>query len=300
MTEHTAQTDTLLNSIRALSKYLGRPVVLVASHWLADRRVDLDEQALPILDAVLPAITNIDMVMVCLGRGGHLAFADGLRRRLMVYDHVTTCALDLVNGVMSMAMLMGHGQLYRKQAGLGAYDVGSLGGEPPKWQAHLLPFVDQTIFNLLDREQAERVALRLAHTSYERQQALYFMQTLSQSIDASEDVLKALSFESLGTHQGLDPNALARLKINAKIATSSQQSLLDDIYLACDALLTLRSKPESRFSTVDLIDEVEFDLNSTYPGAIFASSQYCYVYQLDSGSPDPDTGILKGQWVSSI
>ena len=283
-------THPLHHALDAFERASQTRVLVVAANWRGDRAVDLDEDALHLVDELMRARaeSGAPLCVWCVGRGGRLGFADGMRRRLP--KDAIACVPDVTRGALTLVALGATRLELGLAAGLGAYDSGTLGRLPGVWSLQTLPYVDRPLMAQLDPEHASRVVLKLAQDASRRAQA-----RACAHLMVNPQVADALSADALGDELALGTSALSQLGLQAT-RTPQWREAFDDLWDAICEHLGLRDSVESRAQQDVLMGEIEFDLTSTYPGALLAMAHKSWTLQLDAGLPDPDSGMLKGQW----
>lgn len=280
----------LRDAIRAFERVTDTRVLVLASQWKDARAVDLDEDALRFVDDLLADdASNAPLCVWCVGRGGHLGFADGIRRRLP--EHAVVCVPEVTRGAMTLIALGASRLEMGPGAGLGAYDSGTLGKHPGAWSLQTLEHLDRALMAQLDAESAPRIALRLAHDASGRAHA----RTLA-TLMVEPPVMAALGVSALGSELALGARSLKALGIEAG-QTSGWRDAFGSLWRAIIQSLELHAPVEARAKLDDLMGEIEFDLTSTYPGALIGMGHKAWMLQLDAGLPDPDSGMLKGHWI---
>lgn len=283
-------THSLQDAIDSFERVTQTRVLVLASHWRGDRAVDLDDDALHLVDDLLATHPSpqVPLCVWCVGRGGRLEFADGIRRRLPQGSVV--CVPDVTRGAMTLIALAAARLELGPGAGLGAYDSGTLGRFPGVWSLQTLDHVDRALMAQLDAESSSRIVLRLALDASRRAQARAMARLM-----VDQPALDALGVNALGDELALGERSLQSLGMDAT-QTSSWSAAFFEVWTAIAEALELHAAVESRAQADDLMGEIEFDLTSTYPGALIGMSHKMWTLQLDAGLPDPDSGMLKGHW----
>ncbi len=292
----------LHRALRDFEQILARPVIVLAAGWHAPYGVTLDEDAAMRwvnLLATLPD-ESLPPAVFLYARGCTPAFADTVRRALP--DVHTTYVMGRTLGATTSVALRGRELVLLPGAGLGAGDV-IVSPQPvgaPDADLFRYAVAGQ---DLLDEQPAQRrAALSLARER--RQQELaerVLAATLAPHFDAASrarvvEVVEALSRQRLGRDLGLGLRELVALGLNVREPLSGEEraSALA-LAGACEEKFAMMTRRRTMFSG-DALGEVEFELATGEPGALMATLDRAYYLELDTGSPDPDTGRLMGDW----
>ncbi|MFP4600152.1 MAG: hypothetical protein ACLFVJ_17985 [Persicimonas sp.] len=265
--------------IARLSEELGMPVITVAASWHGDNAVDLAEEGarafVSVLEAELEAAradsdSDAEHVgLFLLGRGGFPVFAEGvwrvLRGRGLKAHAIVPYRAD---GAFTLIALTAERCLLHPYASLGAYDrcpITAVSASPG---------------------QQQKLARRL-------------MERIVGGTDAGlgARVARCLGAESLGSQLGLASDELERLGIDSQITRGDRADLVWDLYRAYESELDILEPPTPRYTPSDVADEVEFEPATGLCAAIIEGSAQSVHFELDTGSPDPETGVLEGRWM---
>lgn len=274
--------------IRALEEVSESAVVVIAASWRADLATDLDAQAARAFSAVLDDASVDHLTLVCSLRGGEVAFADAVARSLRTRGITYDLAVPtLINGVGGLLALQARNVRIHPHGAVGAYDSGPLRIR----QASMSPtlFDDVPALGGIRYEHDPSLPTRLAAGMQERRLARELAMRL-----AGEGVeFDALSHLRLGAELGLDPAQLCAAGFTAE---TWDEPTLWELFCALEDDLGLLARPTPAYTEADLGDEVEFEPAVGLLTAVIASSSRAMRYEVDTGSPDPDTGVYAGAW----
>lgn len=287
--------EPVTSALEELSSALGASVVVVASSWRKGAQVNLDEAALVPLRAVLQGSAAPPRALFVMGRGGRVSFADGARR-LLGQALTTSYVSGLTTGALTLSALCAPELVLGQGAGLGAFDVGPLGPMVGRWSVELMPRLMQLpLIASLEPERQAPVALGLAMQAQERVIAGHLCAMICPELDDS--AMSQLMTHWLSDALGLDAAQLVALGLKARLASPEELRPLGHLEDALASLLRLHEPAGPRFVSSELVNEVEFEMATTEVGAIIATAQTAWIYELDTGRPDPDTGLFDGVWV---
>lgn len=291
----------------ALSRFeqvLSRPVLLLAAGWQEPYGVTLDEDAAMRwvnLLATLPECALPPAVFL-YARGCTPAFADTLRRAHV--DIHVTYVMGRTLGATTSVALRSRELVLLPGAGLGAADVIVSPQTVSAPDADLFRYA-MAGHDLLDEHLARRRAV-LALARERRAQELaerVLAATLAPHFDEASrarvmEVVEALSRSRLGDALGLGLRELVTLGLNVREPIDGEERAAAlALAGACEDVFAVMTRPRAVFNG-DSLGEVEFELASGEPGALLATTHAAYFLELDTGSPDPDTGRLMGDWQS--
>ena len=290
----------VFEALARLEGQLERPVVLVAAGWLQERGVNLDGVAARLLADVLHQIEGRP-ALALLARGGRASFADGARRLLTAHQVQTSCVLGELDGAASVLALCAPRLLLLAGTGLGSPGRGPLGRGGVGLNPRVVELLEAGWAQL--PEPRRRQALQVAHQRLGRRElelaAHALVDQLASKRPPSAGVLsEALSVDRLGDELALGAAELAELGVDASWVSGEVAQAMWALREACEEHLSLKQRPRPRYTElVELGGEAEFEMATHEPGALLLSRQGGFVMELDTGSPDPDTGLLAGQWV---
>lgn len=316
-------------AIAKLSDMLDMPVVSVVSGWIGDRRVDFGEDALRaflhVFDAELAASSQpCDEVAVFLvGRGGYPEFAQGLCRAFRGRKIRATAVIPTqINGTLALAALGMSERVMHPYAALGAYDC------PPLCGARSTPGADtlRELDALCGQDQRARqpdssiiAPADLVAIANQRSQARRARQVLGRllnkaarqtGVDADAEigaglstqgevsarVESALSWRALGDRLALSASELDALGVRSRSASSASSALIWELFESYERDLNVLRPAVPRYTESAIADEVEFTPAMEITGAVIEGAHQKFVYELDTGRPDPETGVLNGAW----
>lgn len=288
--------EPVTSALEELSSALGASVVVVASSWRKGAQVNLDESALVALRAVLERTTAAQArALFVMGRGGRAGFADGVRR-LFGEALATSYVGGLTTGALTLSALCAQEVVLGQGAGLGAFDVGPLGPMVGRWSVDLLPRLTQLpLIASLEPERQAPVALGLAMQAQERMIAGHLCSMICPELD--DRAMSQLMSHWLGDSLGLDVAQLLELGLKVRASSADERRLCGRLEQELASLLLLHEPTGPRFVASELANEVEFEMATTEVGAVIASAEAAWIYELDTGRPDPDTGLFDGAWV---
>ncbi len=265
--------------IARLSEELGMPVIVIAASWQGDNTVDLAEEGarafVSVLEAELEAAQaesdgDAERVgLFLLGRGGLPVFAEGVWRVLGGRGLKAHAIVPYrADGAFTLLALAAERCLLHPYASLGAYDR-------------------CPITEVSDGAQQQQ---KLAHRLMER-----IVGGTDGGLGAR--VERCLGADSLGWELGLASDELERLGIDSQITRGERADLVWHLYRTYESELDILEPPTPRYTPSDVADEVEFEPATGLCAAIIEGSSQSVQFELDTGSPDPDTGVLNGRWM---
>ena len=301
------QFEHLLQAMNRLEQVLSRPVLLLAAGWHEPYSVNLGEDAAKRLIDLYVRLPDSDAlpVLFIYGRGCSVAFADMLRRSNLPLH--ASYVMGRTLGPTTSVALCSRSLVMLPGAGLGAADAVEVIEQdyrapsaeqwrvmPAEYKSMLLsaecaPHTRRLLLSELDamsrQNLAERLLAAVLSSHFDREQREQVL-----------ELVDALSLKRLGRELGLGVKELMMLGLNARGPVESDE---------LEAALELARQIEAEFAVLPVerplfqdteLGEVEFELATGEPGALLASTQYAYCYELDTGSPDPDSGMLRGAW----
>lgn len=318
--ESGANMMTRGDAIAALSDALEMPVIAVVAGWLGDRRVDLGEEALRaflhVFDAEMAAWKEAtgkgdEVAIYLVGRGGYPEFAQGLARALRGRGvHATAVIPEQINGTFALAALGMEQRLMHPYAAIGAYDCPALRGARGAPDADTLRELE--VFHKLESSAAfmnadllpPRALVAIAH---QRRQARHARQLLGRLLGeekpklpvdpgAHSSVASELSMRTLGAHLALCAEELGDLGVSTVVASPAQAELIWRLFEFYEEEFQVLHPAVPRYTKSGIGDEVEFAPAMEMTGAVIEGGQEKFVYELDTGRPDPESGMLDGNW----
>jgi hypothetical protein len=305
-----------------LSDEIGMPVIAVANGWCGNNVVNLGEEGarafIEVLDAELAAQpeTSADapepVALFLVGRGGYPAFADGVWRALTGRGlEVTAIVPHRVDGALSLLALSSQHRLMHPYGALGAYDRRPLG----RLEAKLDADVVRGLAGLAEGGMAEgglagagvaKLGLddvtSLSQIAGERRYAQLSRHLMKRMLGGTESGLGArverdLCADLLGADLALSANELDKLGLVTAVAEGRSSELVWQLYRAYERELEVLEVAMPRFTQSQVADEVEFAPATGLTGAVIEGVHDQLIFELDTGSPHPDTGMLKGEWL---
>jgi hypothetical protein len=289
--------------LKQLEDTFGVPIILIASRWREERAVDLGrEAARTFLDIFNGLPGEYDrppekIGLFLVGRGGRPAFVNTVCRTLEGFGVDYRCFVPgVVNGGYTLLALGADEVVCHPYGGLGAYDA------PPA--RRLSGRIDLSTLRAVrphldgEDERLPDELPRLAETAHLRSLA---GRQLERVVDGTESgtgarVARELTVDRLGEEVALGASNLAGLGLEARKADEAERDVMWRLYREVESYLDLRGEVPERYTESELAEEVEFEPARSIPGAIIESAHSSAVYQLDTGSPDPDTEMLDGTW----
>ena len=300
---YSQDIQPIREQLAALDEQRGYPHIAIASSWFAPRSHDLDEHAarvfLDVLEHIEEARAAEEVGLVLMCRGGFASFADSARRALAPLKVASASLLTTVSGAATpLAMLAGRLML-APGAGLGAAATGPVGPVAPAWEPDIIEEHEQELFALEDP--SRRRFLSIERVKRERELlsnalALSFGFS-SVGEEQRETLINALSYEGLGGQLALGARELSALGVDAHWLSGDARATSRALAHGLEDLLGLRKEPAPAYTASGIGTEVEFEMATGEPGAVIASSERVWLLELDTGRPDPDTGLYHGDWL---
>lgn len=275
--------------IGKLEKRCDGPVVVIAASWRDDIATDLDIHAARVVAELLDDLDGERFTLVYAARGGDAAFADAVARSLRSRGVTFDLAVPtLITGAGALLALAASKILIHPHGGIGAYDVGPLRSGEARMGARL--FDDIPALGGIRYEHDPSLPTRLAAGMRERR----LSRELAMRLARDEADFDALSHLRLGYEMGLDAAQLRGAGFDASVY---DEPALWALWCALEEELGLLQRPEPAYTEADLGDEVEFAEAVGLLGAVVETKKRSFRFELDTGSPDPDTGIFAGAWI---
>lgn len=263
-------------------------MLVVAASWRADVATDLDGQAARAVAELLDGLSAAHITVVYVARGGDATFADAVARSIRARGATFDLAVPtLVTGAGALLALAARRILVHPHGGVGAYDAGPLRNRHAS-MGHAL-FDDVPALGGIRYEHDPALPTRLAGGMRERR----LSRELAQRLVQNEADFDALSHLRLGYELGLDAAQLVAAGFDAQ---TWDEPALWALFRALEADLGLLQAAEPPYTEADLGDEVEFIPAVGLLGAVVETTKRSMRFELDTGSPDPDTGIYAGAW----
>lgn len=303
MDETAADNPPRSQQLAELSDALGMPVLAVVSGWHGNALANLGEEGgrafidvlADELDAQDAAADTIGLFLV--GRGGFPVFAEAVWRALTARGIDFTAIIPYrIDGVHSLLALSANKRLMHPYGALGAYDRPPLGRFNVRLDAELLGGLEGLAeLGVADPELAAELA-------FERRQARLAHGLMGRMLGGTESGLgarveRSLGVETLGSELALGPDELDGLGLNTEVADAEVAHAIWRLYEAYEDELGILTPPMPRFSESEVADEVEFEPAMGVTGAVIEGVHAQLIYEIDTGSPDPDTNMLDGEWI---
>ena len=284
-------------ALARLEREFDSALFLVASSWSADRAHDMTADAGRVfLEAARRRQSRgkkFDRATVfVMGRGGHPAFAESVARALRAeYGDYDVIVPTMVNGAFSLIISGAEKIWLHPYAGVGAIDVG-----PVTQQGHEMDAIvydDVPAMGGLGAADVEKLAGRLARERHWRRMSRNLAGRIGRD---AVDVSLALAVEDLGQELSLEAKDLCTFGFTAETLSGAAAKLVWSLYESLEMELGVRRKPSPRYTETDIAGEVEFEAAVGLEAACIETTRDCFSYVLDSGRPDPDTGVYHGEW----
>lgn len=280
-----------------LEEIAGHPVVLVASGWRGPKGVNFDLDAVRVLRDITRSVQGAPFSLFVMGRGGMASFADGARRLFSGQDVQRCYVADFVRGAASVITLMAKEIVLMPGAGVGAPGAGPLGPGLPIVSEDVVRRAPHDLFGYEEQDRRELLGLAQQRAAREHlQTALNVMATVRLGGKDASGLSNALSAARLGDGMALGARELDALGVSARVTSEGEEGACWELLRACEAVLELELEPAKPY-TLLADGEVEFELATGKPGGLIATSRSVGVFELDTGSPDPDTGLYEGGWI---
>lgn len=296
-----AEATTMLAQ---LETSMGVPTFALFANWKGEYSVDVDEEAGRIFATMvlerMRRENGQEIAILLAARGGDPEFADavlraiwhlGLRAQVVILTRVDGAVAHLAIGAESITL--------HPLAGLGALDSGLLAVPPTAVTAGTLAYFPVSPLDAPLEPARELLLCRVAEDRRVRAELrTQARRLLERKIEDLEERELQLTFEeSLGKSGTLDSWGLSQLGLECRVAPGPLAEQLEELLRWAGAHLRLYGEPPQRYRVSDsFAEEVEFDLATTIEAAAILSSEDAWIYELDTGSPDPDALKLKGNW----
>lgn len=268
-----AKATTILGE---LETSLGVPTFALFANWRGEFAVDLDEEAGRLLTTmIIERIRKDNATQIALildARGGYPAFADLILRTLRQLNlELQTIPLDRIDGATALLAMGAKLITLHPQAGIGALDRGLC-------VAHGEPQLDRIL-----RKDQRQIAHHLAQ---------YHLQTPEDS-----PPLHLLFDRNLGQGTTAPVPLLERFGLELRVTPEPLAEQLEELRRWATTTVELFDSPGARFRISDQWpEEVEFEPATDVRAAAIISTDKGWIYELDTGSPDPDAPRLIGRW----
>jgi hypothetical protein len=269
-----------------LERVTEQPVLLIAASWRPDIATDLDGNAARVVSDALDTIDSDRLTVVLGARGGEAVFADqvarSLRARGISFDLAVPTFVSGVDGLLAIAA---DRVLIHPHGGVGAYDAGPMQSKFSTLGPHL--FDDVPALGGVEYGHDPQLPARLAGGLRERRLSRQLAGRLAgEGVDYD-----ALSHIGLGQDLGLDAEELRAAGFDAE---TWNEPALWSLWLSVESELGVLEAAEPPYTEADIGMEVEFAPAVGLLGALVETKKRVHRYELDTGSPDPDTGAYAG------
>lgn len=266
-----------------------------------------------------------EVAIFLVGRGGFPEFAQGVCRALRGRNIRATAVIPAqINGAIALAALGMARRLMHPYAAIGAYDCPALGGARAAPDVDILREIEgfhkesahkQVFHKQESSAHPTDVGLlgpdTLIAIAHQRRQARHARQLLGRLLGEAVDepsgdsaahgrqsggVTSALSSSVLGNHLALSAAELNTLGVASQTAAGQQAALIWRIYESYEQEFKVLHPAVPRYTESEFADEVEFAPAMEIKGAMIEGAQQKFVYELDTGRPDPESGMLDGVW----
>ena len=280
---------SITSFIDDLEEVCGNRVLVIGASWRRDIATDLDRQAARAAIELVEREDAESWTIIIAAKGGRSEFADmvvrSFRARQVPYDLAVP---TMTNVIGAMLALGARKVLVHPHGGVGAIDCGPLVAEHASLNVGL--FDDIPALGGISYVHDSTLPARLADGMKERRLSRLLCERIADGRDVD---LGALSHVMLGDNLALGAEQLAAAGLNAE---TWDEPTLWSLYLALESALGVLETAAPRYTESDLADEVEFAPAEGLLGAIIATRLGELRYELDTGSPDPDTGRYAGAW----
>jgi hypothetical protein len=285
--------------IESLQDALELPVLAVCVGTRGYTIANLDEHAARAFMEMLRRNVDADEVaLLLIGEGGYPVFADAVVRTLEQRGvRATAVVPHRVAGVFTNIALACERIIFHEHGSLGAYDQSLLGRQLTELDATTLE-----AWRALP-EEIKTLGPRSYELARDRHLAELHTRLLERIVsrsasELSESLRHELSSARLGDQLSLGPGELQSFGLDAT-TVAEHRDLVWAIYETYEELFELRDKQEPLFTESGVADEVEFEPARGVVGAVIEGARAELVFELDTGRPDPDTGMLEGEWLWS-
>lgn len=290
--------------IARLEKVLGRTVFVVGNS--VERSFEPDHEAVRVFAELAHQRSELGQkhskaAVLVVGEGGLPCFAEGVARSLLAFwKGFDVIVATRTRGTASLLAIKAERVLLHPLGGIGACDAGPIlpGNariQPQLWDdIPAMGGVDISHeYGLPGRLSWHRHQCRMGRMLAER-----WGNQLSERTgkDLTKGILNGLSQYELGTSLSLGVEELKGLGLDAALLTPSAQTLVWQLFRQFEGELELLRTPAPRYSASDLGDEVEFEPAMQWVAGAIESTIARANYEVDSGSPHPESGVLKGEW----
>ena len=286
----------------ALSRERDYPVLAICSGSGGFNVTNLGEDGVRAFVEILEREVDDDASRVglfLLGEGGYPSFADGVTRSLRERGlEVEVIVPYRVSGVFTTMALSADRVIMHPNASVGAFDQPPLGRRVVDVTIATLEYFDQlpevghTLEDRAPELARDRFFARLHRRVVER-----VVGDLDSGVGAR--VVRELSLDSLGEELAVGATELETIGLACETAEDQFRESIWELFEVYEDIFEMRDKQEPLFHESDVADEVEFEPARGLVGAVIEGPDEALVFELDTGRPDPDTGMLDGEWLWS-
>ena len=295
-----AELQAVQAALGALEAVLGHQVVAIAGRWRAERGVNFGEHAAWVARQVVEGGGGAPVTLALYAKGGDVHFAHGMCAQLGQVTLEQAMLLGPVDGAHAILPWLAASIGLLPGATLGAPEAGVLGQAKGEWSAHVVAHAPLEVWQMEDpmRRQVLQIAGQihqakaLGHLNH-RVLGARFGPALASTLAA------CLSQGYLERGFGLGAGELQALGIEGvSVPQGRELELWRELRDACERELGLHEFAHApRYVEVaQRPGEVEFEMTRSEVGALIATAAGGYVFEVNTGDPDADTGLLRGHW----
>lgn len=275
-------------NIKKIEKELDCKAILIASSWREDICYDLDEAAARrVIDLYDDLKQPESIALILQSRGGQVGFADSIIRALRArVERLITVVPTLINGAASLIALSSDQIALHPYGAIGGFDAGLMQHTAAQITRDI--FDDIPALGGLRYDHDPHMPARIAIAANAQRRAKQWLARRGQGETSG------ITVDALGRDTGLDARELQNSGFNA-IAFDFDP--LRELQIMIDEELGNRGEELVLYTESDLTtEEVEFEPAQGLPAVILQTTRKRYVFERDTGRPDPDTGELLGAW----
>ncbi len=296
-----SQVSEATTIIGELETSLGMPVIVFLSHWQGEYAVDPGEDGGRLLSKVMVEVYRRhgeprQMALVLLGRGGESCFADQVLRCAEHLDiELDVVVPHRIDGATALLALGADRITLHPGGGIGAVDRGLLVTGRQRVDSDIQELSGLSLRDLASLPESEKgVITRVARERL----VCRDLRRLARRHIAGDKAQWAM-MESLGKGAALGQAELQNRGLDVRVAPGPLAEQLDELLEWGIDFMHLFEDPSQRFEvSAEVADEVEFEPATTVPAAVILEAESGYLYELDTGSPDPYAPRLLGGWSS--
>lgn len=298
---YSLPVEHIQDGLRALQARAGHPFLLIASSASSPRSHDLDAAGAQVALEMVRRMPRGELGLVLLCRGGHALFADTLRRALSCHEVKTALLLGRVDGAGAVLSMLAKHLVLAPGSGLGSPASGPVGALAGAWSPEIMEHVSEDLFALDEVDRRRVLSLARQHHAQLMLQRAMNMALAARAMsgwgEQLEQLAASLSLEELGGQLALGAQELGALGVSARWTSPQEDELVRGVSEEVEDFLGLKTRPPAAYTASGIGSEVEFEMATGEPGALIATAQSAHVLELDTGRPDPDTGVYQGDWL---